>query len=92
MNIVVIGPGAIGSLWAYHLHQAGHRVSVWSTKPHSYFKLRLDDYPAIELANNQPRTLQQADLIPHNHLSVILNAHDSRSSIDLTVVPLRVYH
>ncbi len=63
MNIVVIGPGAIGSLWAYHLHQAGHRVSVCSTKPHSYFKLRLDESPAIELANNQPRMLQQADLI-----------------------------
>lgn len=63
MNIVVIGPGAIGALWAYHLHQAGHRVSVWSTKPNAYLALSLDDYPTIELENNQPRTLQQADLL-----------------------------
>ncbi|SJL82199.1 2-dehydropantoate 2-reductase [Vibrio palustris] len=30
MNIVVLGPGAIGSLWACYLKHAGHNVSCWS--------------------------------------------------------------
>ena len=63
MNIVVVGPGAIGSLWAYKLHQAGHNVALWGTQTSSQWKLSLDDQPAIEFAYNQIQTLIDADLI-----------------------------
>ncbi|MDV7104745.1 2-dehydropantoate 2-reductase [Vibrio sp. TH_r3] len=29
MNITILGAGAIGSLWAHHLANAGHNVSLW---------------------------------------------------------------
>ncbi len=63
MNIVIIGPGAIGSLWAYHLQQAGHQLSVWSTQDKASLPLLLDTRPAITLANNHQPSLIQADLI-----------------------------
>ncbi len=33
MNISIIGPGVIGSLWAIKLSQAGHNVSLWELAP-----------------------------------------------------------
>lgn len=63
MNIVVLGPGAVGSLWAYSLHNAGHSVSLYSQQSSSELTLQLDDKPSFTLANNQPSHLQQADLI-----------------------------
>ncbi|NIY92823.1 2-dehydropantoate 2-reductase [Vibrio diazotrophicus] len=63
MNIVIVGPGAIGSLWAYKLHQAGHKVSLWGTKQNQQWMLAADDSPEISFNYNQPQTLIDADLL-----------------------------
>lgn len=63
MNIVIVGPGAIGSLWAYKLHQAGHKVSLWGTKQNQQWMLAADDSPEILFSYNQPQTLINADLL-----------------------------
>ncbi|NNN61298.1 2-dehydropantoate 2-reductase [Vibrio sp. A11] len=63
MNIVILGPGAIGRLWAYQLHKSGHQVALWGTQPAGERCLILDDLPPITLAYNQPATLEQADLL-----------------------------
>ncbi|PNH89901.1 2-dehydropantoate 2-reductase [Vibrio diazotrophicus] len=63
MNIVIVGPGAIGSLWAYKLHQAGHKVSLWGTKQNQQWMLAADDSPEILFSYNQPQTLIDADLL-----------------------------
>ncbi|KHT45356.1 2-dehydropantoate 2-reductase [Vibrio sinaloensis] len=63
MNIVVLGPGAIGSLWAYSLHQAGHTVALYSKQEYDKLPLQLDGNTPITLANNQPVSLQNADVL-----------------------------
>ena len=63
MNIVILGPGAIGRLWAYQLHKAGHQVALWGTQPAGEYCLIQDDLAPITLAYNQPATLKQADLL-----------------------------
>ncbi|PNH92060.1 2-dehydropantoate 2-reductase [Vibrio diazotrophicus] len=63
MNIVIVGPGAIGSLWAYKLHHAGHKVSLWGTKQSQQWMLAADDSPEILFSYNQPQTLIDADLL-----------------------------
>lgn len=63
MNIVIVGPGAIGSLWAYKLHQAGHKVSLWGTKQSQQWMLAADDSPEILFSYNQPQTLIDVDLL-----------------------------
>ncbi|WP_217512555.1 2-dehydropantoate 2-reductase [Vibrio metschnikovii] len=63
MNIVILGPGAIGRLWAYQLHKAGHQVALWGTQPAGEYCLIQDDLPPITLAYNQPSTLEHADLL-----------------------------
>ncbi len=63
MNIVVVGPGAIGSLWAYKLHQAGHNIALWGTQSAQQWALSFDDQTSVEFAYNQTQTLVDADLI-----------------------------
>lgn len=63
MNITIVGLGAIGSLWGYHLHQAEHNINVWTRKKSKTVSLRLNDKPTITLTNNNLNALQQADLI-----------------------------
>ncbi|WP_394250718.1 2-dehydropantoate 2-reductase [Vibrio profundi] len=63
MNITIVGPGAIGSLWAIKLFQAGHSVSLWSRTQSSSISLSLDDSDAITFSNNNVSDLQAADLI-----------------------------
>lgn len=63
MNIVILGPGAIGRLWAYQLHKAGHQVALWGTQPAGEYCLIQDELAPITLAYNQPATLEQADLL-----------------------------
>lgn len=63
MNIVVVGPGAIGSLWACALHQAGHQVSLWGTGNSAHWKMQLDEAPCIEFAYNQVSALRDADVL-----------------------------
>ncbi|NLS13116.1 2-dehydropantoate 2-reductase [Vibrio sp. SM6] len=63
MNIVIVGPGAVGSLWAHYLSQAGHRVSFWSRDPAPLLHRRIDEANIISLANNQLSELTRADLL-----------------------------
>lgn len=63
MNIVILGPGAIGQLWAYQLHQAGHRVGLWGTQTAATWSMRQDDLPTLTLPYNQSSTLENADLV-----------------------------
>ncbi|NNN44388.1 MULTISPECIES: 2-dehydropantoate 2-reductase [unclassified Vibrio] len=63
MNIIILGPGAIGSLWAYQLQRSGHRVALWGTQPCQQWSIAQDDDPAISYAYNQPATLSDADAV-----------------------------
>ncbi|WP_165312137.1 2-dehydropantoate 2-reductase [Vibrio ziniensis] len=63
MNIVIVGPGAVGSLWACKLHQAGHSVSLWGTQTSQQWKLAIDDLPETVFAYNQQQDLINADLL-----------------------------
>ena len=70
MNIVVVGPGAIGSLWAYHLHLAGHHVSLWHHNPPESGAMSLalqtiakQTLPAVSFITNSRDELANADLL-----------------------------
>ncbi len=63
MNIVILGPGAIGSLWATKLKQAGHNVSLWSRSSESQLKLQFDDSAVDTFTNHHLPDVKNADLI-----------------------------
>ncbi|MCD6677267.1 2-dehydropantoate 2-reductase [Vibrio cholerae] len=63
MNIVVLGPGAVGSLWALHLHSAGHQVALWSRQVQPTITLQLDEEAPISFRNQNLDTLNHADLL-----------------------------
>lgn len=63
MNIVILGPGAIGSLWATKLKQAGHHVSLWGKSSEPQLSLQLDDTPALTFSNHHLAAVKSADLI-----------------------------
>lgn len=63
MNIVILGPGAIGSLWACYLHRAGHKVSLWSRSSDQAISLTLDDGLPITFTNHNIQAVRQADLL-----------------------------
>lgn len=63
VNITVVGPGAVGSLWAIKLHQAGHNVSLWSRSNHATYPIAIDTEPEVEFNNNDQSTLSASDLI-----------------------------
>ncbi|HDM8233641.1 TPA: 2-dehydropantoate 2-reductase [Vibrio campbellii] len=63
MNILILGPGAVGSLWATKFKLAGHNVSLWGRSSNSEQLLQLDDNPAISFSNQRIPSVQNADLI-----------------------------
>ncbi|KIF48921.1 2-dehydropantoate 2-reductase [Vibrio owensii 47666-1] len=63
MNILILGPGAVGSLWATKFKLAGHNVSLWGRSSNSDQLLQLDDNPAISFSNQHIPSVQNADLI-----------------------------
>lgn len=63
MNIVIVGPGAIGSLWATKLKAAGHNISLWSTSSEKTLALQLDDQHPLHFINRNLSAIEQADLI-----------------------------
>ncbi len=63
MNILILGPGAVGSLWATKFKLAGHNVSLWGRRSNSEQSLQLDDHPAINFSNQHIPSVQSADLI-----------------------------
>ncbi len=62
MNIVVLDPGAVGSLWALHLHSAGHQVALWSRQAQQTKTLKHDEEAPISFRNQNSDTLIHADL------------------------------
>lgn len=63
MNILILGPGAVGSLWAHKFKQAGHNVSVWSTSAEPQLALQFEQQAPQVFLNRSITTAQQADLI-----------------------------
>ena len=63
MNITIVGPGAIGALWAIKLLQAGHNVSLWSRSSESSVDLSLDEQASISFSNNDKDKLSESDLV-----------------------------
>lgn len=63
MNIVILGAGAIGSLWGYQLTRVGHQVSLWTRQQESHRTLQLNDHPSMTLPCNREELLIQADLV-----------------------------
>ena len=63
MNILILGPGAVSSLWAPKFKLAGHNVSLWGRSSNSEQLLQLDDHPAISFSNQHISSVQSADLI-----------------------------
>lgn len=63
MNITTLGPGAIGSLYAYRLRQAGHSVSLWGRNASSPIELSVDKAQTLSFANQDSQNLQHCDLL-----------------------------
>lgn len=64
MNITILGAGAIGSLWACHLANAGHNVSIWSHNPaKSETLLILDNEHPHRFITNSVLQLKNADVL-----------------------------
>ena len=80
MNIVILGPGAIGSLWAYSLRQQGHNVSLWSHHTTPILSIQLDNHCQLDFNNRDNSALECADL-----LLVTLKA----PNVEAALMPLR---
>lgn len=63
MNIVVLGPGAIGCLWACKLTQAGHNVSLWGRDFQPELSLQFNKSEYYSFTNHNTLALQHADLV-----------------------------
>jgi len=63
VNITIVGPGAIGSLWAIKLLQAGHNVSLWSRSTDNSIDLSLDGQASLSFSNNNIEKLSASDLV-----------------------------
>lgn len=64
LNITILGAGAIGSLWANYLHNAGHNVSLWLRNPTSSNQsIRLDQAATVNFPVNNKQALSQADMV-----------------------------
>ncbi|NOH22999.1 2-dehydropantoate 2-reductase [Vibrio europaeus] len=63
VNILILGPGAIGSLWATKFEASGHNVSLWSTSSEPRLTLQLDHQPPQTFSNRSINSIKQADLI-----------------------------
>lgn len=63
VNIVILGPGAIGSLWAIKLKHAGHQVSLWSTSQSETALVQLDQNEPEVFDHRSTQSLSQADLL-----------------------------
>lgn len=63
MNICLVGPGAVGSLWACHLHNDGHNVSLWTRTHQQTLSLQLDEHTPIVFDANRTQSLASAELV-----------------------------
>ncbi|MDD9157093.1 2-dehydropantoate 2-reductase [Aliivibrio sp. S4TY2] len=66
MNITVLGPGAVGSLWACYLQKAGHNVSLWtrnSIPSELPLYLNAKENSSHSFSCNNKESLSQCDLL-----------------------------
>ena len=66
MNITILGPGAVGSLWACYLQKAGHNVSLWtrsSTPSELSFSLNVQENSSHSFSCNDKESLIHCDLL-----------------------------
>ena len=63
MNITIVGPGAIGSLWAIKLLKAGHNISLWGRSADNSMKLSLDEQASLSFSNHNIEKLSESDLV-----------------------------
>ncbi len=66
MNITVLGPGAVGSLWACYLQKAGHNVSLWTRNSIPFelsFSLNAKENSSHSFSCNVQKLLPQCDLL-----------------------------
>ncbi|PCS23471.1 2-dehydropantoate 2-reductase [Candidatus Enterovibrio escicola] len=63
MRITLVGAGAIGSLWALKLHQAGHYIHVWTRDFRPTIELGLKDGTKETFSSNNVQLLLDSDCI-----------------------------
>ncbi len=63
VHITILGPGAVGALWATKLKQEGHSVAVWSRYGESSMEISLDDGAPLSFVNNKSEELTNCDLL-----------------------------
>lgn len=66
MNITILGPGAVGSLWACYLQKAGHNVSLWtrsSTPSEISLSLNSKENSSHSFSCNDKESLIHCDLL-----------------------------
>lgn len=66
VNITILGPGAVGSLWACYLQKAGHNVSLWtrnSTPSELYLSLNAQENSSHSFSCNDKNSLIHCDLL-----------------------------
>jgi len=66
VNITILGPGAVGSLWACYLQKAGHNVSLWarsSTSSELSIYLHAKENSSHAFSCNDKASLAHCDLL-----------------------------
>lgn len=66
VNITILGPGAVGSLWACYLQKAGHNVSLWtrkSTPSELSLSLNAQENSSHSFSCNDKESLIHCDLL-----------------------------
>ncbi|MDD1792680.1 2-dehydropantoate 2-reductase [Enterovibrio sp. ZSDZ42] len=63
MRFTLVGAGAVGTLWALKLHQAGHNVHLWTRSEKDTIQCRLDDHSPVTFSANQTFLLNDSDCI-----------------------------
>jgi 2-dehydropantoate 2-reductase len=90
LNITVVGAGAIGSLWASYLANAGHNISLWTRTPKNQsYSLALDNAEPKHFSTNSESELRKSDLLlvtvkawqVHDAIAPLLSRIDPRTVI-----------
>lgn len=66
VNITILGPGAVGSLWACYLQKAGHNICLWtrnSTPSEQLLSLSANENSSHQFKCNDKQALNDCDLL-----------------------------